>query len=292
MKKRFSTIILIVVFLVGLSLLLYPTVSNYWNSFHQSRAIAGYVDEVQNLDEKRYSQIWDAAVSYNDKLAKSLRTLTLNDEQKEEYNNTLNVSDNGIMGYIEIPVIECYLPIYHGAEDEVLQVAVGHMEGTSLPTGGSNTHCVLSGHRGLPSAELFTDLDKMAPGDIFTINVLNETLTYEVYEILTVLPHEVGFLKIEKDRDLCTLVTCTPYGVNTHRLLVKAQRIENLEDAPAVRVVADAVRIDPIIVAPVIAVPILLILLVVLLVQPKKKKTKSGPIDDRNHEDSGADAVP
>ncbi|MBE6984469.1 MAG: class C sortase [Ruminococcaceae bacterium] len=272
MKKRISTILLILVFLVGLSLLLYPTISNYWNSRHQSKAIAGYVEEVYNMQEEKCRILWNDAVAYNEALSKIGNQWTVGDDFRANYRKQLDISGNGIMGYIEIPDIGCSLPIYHGTDDSVLQIAVGHLEGTSLPAGGLGSHCVLSGHRGLPSADLFTDIDKLAPGDVFTLNVLDQTLTYEVFEILTVLPHELDALKIESDRDLCTLVTCTPYGINTHRLLVKAQRIENAEETVLVRVTADAMQIEPIIVAPVIAVPMLLVLFVILLVQPKKKK--------------------
>lgn len=272
MKKHLSTVILILVFIVGLSLLLYPAISDYWNSLHQSRAIAGYVEEVRNLDEERYAQIRAAAENYNQQLALKGNTFVLDEQTREDYNRQLNISGSGIMGYIDIPQINCYMPIYHSTQDAVLQIGAGHIEGTSLPIGGENTHSVLSGHRGLPSAKLFTDLDKMKVGDTFTFNVLNETLTYQVYEILTVLPHEVDSLKIEKGRDLCTLVTCTPYGVNTHRLLVKGERVENAAQQQTVRVTSDAQKIDPVIVASILAVPMLLILLVILLAQPRKKK--------------------
>lgn len=272
MKKRISTIILILVFLVGLSLLLYPTISNYWNERHQSRAIASYVQDVQDLSKAKCDIIWQQAQQYNQSVSKLGNQWILSDEQRAKYSQQLDISGNGIMGYIEIPDIGCSLPIYHGTEDSVLQIAVGHLEGTSLPVGGLSSHCVLSGHRGLPSADLFTDIDKLAPGDVFTLNVLDQTLTYEVFEILTVLPHEVNELKIENNKDLCTLVTCTPYGVNTHRLLVKAQRIENAAVETTVRVTADALQIEPVIVAPIIAVPMLLTLFIVLLFQPKKKK--------------------
>ncbi len=272
MKQRISTILLILVFLVGLSLLLYPTISNYWNSRHQSKAIAGYVEEVYNLQEEKCDLLWESALDYNRELSKVGNQWSIGGEQRARYTNELDISGNGIMGYIEIPDISCSLPVYHGTKDAVLQIAVGHLEGTSLPVGGENSHCVLSGHRGLPSAELFTNVDKLAPGDLFMLNVLDQTLTYEVYEILTVLPNQVDALGIEKGKDLCTLVTCTPYGVNTHRLLIKGQRTANIDEAVTVRVTADAMQIEPVIVAPILAVPMLLVLLVVLLVKPKKKK--------------------
>lgn len=272
MKKRLYTVILIIILLIGLSLLLYPTISFRWNALHQSRAIANYVEAIQSLDEADYERIWNNAVEYNKKVSETGNNVTLPDELQEEYNSTLNAAGNGIMGYIEIPSISCFLPVYHGTQEDVLQVAVGHIEGSTLPVGGASTHCVLSGHRGLPSARLFTDLDKLIPGDIFTVNVLDKTLTYEVEEILTVLPHELDELKIEENQDLCTLVTCTPYGVNSHRLLIKAHRVPNLEEQTHVRVVAEAMQIEPIIVASVIAIPVLLLLLIILLLQPKKRK--------------------
>ena len=261
-KKDFSTIALIIVFFVGVSVLLYPTVSDYWNSRHQSQAIATYADSVENMDEQDYEKLWDAAVSYNQKLFQSGHGLGLKDEEKEEYNKLLDVSGTGIMSYIEIPKIKCSLPVYHGTDEGVLQIAVGHIEGSSLPVGGLNTHCVLSGHRGLPSAKLFSNLDKLEEGDIFMIRTLDQTLTYEVDQIRIVLPDEVEDLKIEEGKDLCTLVTCTPYGINTHRLLVRGHRVANQEEAEAVRVTADAMLVDNRIVAMCIAVPVLVLLLI------------------------------
>ena len=271
-KSAFSTIILILVFLAGLSLLLYPTVSDYWNSLHQSRAITEYAEQVANLDNDAYEQLWADARSYNRTLLDKADRYEMSDEEREEYESLLNVSGNGIIGYIEISKIGCSLPIYHGTDEAVLQIAVGHIEGTSLPTGGETTHCVLSGHRGLPSAKLFTDLDQLAAGDTFVLRVLDETLTYEVDQILIVEPYEMNALEIEEGKDYCTLVTCTPYGINTHRLLVRGHRIDNLEEAKTIRVTADAMQIEPVIVAPLVAVPMLLLLLVGLLVSTRKKK--------------------
>ena len=271
-KKDFSTIALIVVFFVGVSVLLYPTVSDYWNSLHQSQAIATYADSVENMDEQDYEKLWDAAVSYNQKLFQSGHGLGLKDEEKEEYNKLLDVSGTGIMSYIEIPKIKCSLPIYHGTDEGVLQIAVGHIEGSSLPVGGLNTHCVLSGHRGLPSAKFFSNLDKLEEGDIFMIRTLDQTLTYEVDQIRIVLPDEVEDLKIEEGKDLCTLVTCTPYGINTHRLLVRGHRVANQEEAEAVRVTADAMQVDNRIVAICIAVPVLVLLLIYVAFGGRRRK--------------------
>ena len=274
-KGNFTTLLLILVLLAGLSLLLYPSVSDYWNSFHQTRAIATYAEKVANLNQDQYDEIWAAAESYNASLTDRVNAYLLSDAQKEEYQQLLNVSGLGVMGYIEIPSIDCSLPIYHGTEESVLQIAVGHLEWSSLPVGGESTHCVLSGHRGLPSAKLFTNLDKLREGDIFLLRILDEVLTYEVDQILIVEPQEVGALQIVEGQDYCTLVTCTPYGINTHRLLVRGHRIDNVEEAKTVRVTADAIQIEPLLVAPIVAIPILLLLLILLLL-PKRPKTKHG----------------
>ncbi|MDY4970485.1 MAG: class C sortase [Lachnospiraceae bacterium] len=274
MRKHLTTIILILVLLTGFSLLLYPTVSDYWNSFHQSRAIASYAEEVAQLDDTDYEKLWADAQAYNQTLAGKTNRYSMSDSERETYEKLLNVSGNGIIGYIEIPSIKCSLPVYHGTDEGVLQIAVGHIEGSSLPVGGESTHCVLSGHRGLPSAKLFTDLDKLVVGDDFIIRVLDETLTYEVDQIRIVLPDELDDLEIVEGKDYCTLVTCTPYGINTHRLLVRGHRVENRKDAGNVRVTADAMQIDPLLVAPVVAAPILLVLLMLLLIPRRQKKTR------------------
>ena len=273
-KSNFTTVILILVMIAGLSLLLYPSVSDYWNSFHQTQAIASYAEEVSGLNEVEYNKLWAEAQAYNEKLAKQDSIFMLPEAQKKEYTKLLDISGTGIMGYIEIPSIRCSLPIYHGTEESALQIAVGHLEWSSLPVGGESTHCVLSGHRGLPSAKLFTNLDQLKEGDVFMLRVLDEVLTYEVDQILIVEPQETGALTIEAGKDLCTLVTCTPYGINTHRLLVRGHRIENLEDANSIYVTADAMQIEPLIVAPVLAVPILLLLLIAVML-PGGGKAKS-----------------
>ena len=271
MRKHLSTILLLFILLIGLSLLLYPTVSDYWNSFHQTRAIATYAENVAKLDNNQYDQLWEEARAYNEALCFRSNPYYLSEEQKAQYESLLDVSGLGVMGYIEIPEIDVSLPIYHGTEESVLQVAVGHLDWTSLPVGGESTHCVLSGHRGLPSAKLFTNLDKLQTGDIFMLRVLDNVLTYEVDQILIVEPQETGVLRIEEGKDYCTLVTCTPYGINTHRLLVRGHRIDNLEEVKTVRVTADAVQIEPMLVAPMVAIPILLVLLLLLLPRRRKK---------------------
>ncbi len=273
MKKHLSTIILILIFLVGLSLMLYPTVADYWNDLHQSKAIASYAEEVANIDTDKYEHLWQAAVEYNRTLLGRSNAYLLSDEQKETYKELLNIGGNGIMGYIEIPSIGVSLPVYHGTDDAVLQIAIGHLEWTSLPVGGESTHSVVSGHTGLPSAKLFTNLNQLAAGDTFLFRILDETLTYEVDQILIVLPHETDALLVQEGRDLCTLVTCTPYGINSHRLLVRGHRVENAEIAKTIRVTADAMQIDPVIVAPIVAVPILLLLGVYVLFGGGKRKS-------------------
>lgn len=274
MKKKgnFTTILLFLIMLAGLSLLLYPSVSDYWNSFHQTRAIATYAEEVANLNRDLYDEIWAAADLYNASLTDRDNAYLLSDAQKEEYQQLLNVSGLGVMGYIEIPGIDCSLPIYHGTEESVLQIAVGHLEWTSLPVGGESTHCVLSGHRGLPSAKLFTNLDRLEVGDLFMLRILDEVLTYEVDQILIVEPQDTEALQIVEGMDYCTLVTCTPYGINTHRLLVRGHRTDNVEEARTVRVTADAIQIEPLLVAPIVALPMLLLLLVILLLPRRRKK--------------------
>ena len=240
--KNTSTIVLLVILLVGLSLLLYPTVSNYWNSFRQTRAIGSYMELVSNIDIEEYNRILNSARDYNQK-NKDRKLWSLTDEERELYNKELNLDGNGIMGYINIPAVNCTLPIYHGTSDSVLQIAIGHLENSSLPVGGESTHCVVSGHRGLPSALLFTNLDQLIVGDVFELHVLDELLTYEVDQIRIVDPEDITELTIEEGSDLCTMITCTPYGVNSHRLLVRGHRVEN-RIVSDVRVSADALQID------------------------------------------------
>lgn len=271
-KKNGLTMILVAVFLMGLGLILYPTVSDYWNSLHQSKAVVSYVENVTNIDDEKYEELWQDAAAYNERLGESGIQWLLTDEEKEEYNELLKIDDSGIMAYIDIPVINCSLPIYHGTEESVLQVAVGHIEGTSLPVGGESSHCVVSGHRGLPSARIFTDLDKLVEGDTFLIHTLDATLTYEVDQIRIVEPTDLSDLQIEEGKDLCTLVTCTPYGINTHRLLVRGHRVANEEEVQEVRVSADATQVDPVQVAPFLAVPLLLLLVVWMLIATRRKR--------------------
>ena len=275
MKNKLTTILLILALFAGLSLLLYPTVSD-WNSLHASQAVADYAENVRNLEAEKYEQVLQDAKSYNQMLPYKQTTFALSEEEKEAYDALLDISGTGVMGYIEIPTVNISLLVYHGTEDAVLQIAVGHLEWSSLPVGGESTHCVLSGHRGLPSAKLFTNLDKLVAGDKFIMRVLDEVLTYEVDQILIVEPTDVSTLMIEAGKDLCTLVTCTPFGINSHRLLVRGHRIENQDEAQAIRVTSDAIQIEPLIVAPAVALPMLLVLLVILLVSGGKTKSAGG----------------
>lgn len=279
MKKHSTTLLLFVVLFVGLALLLYPSISDLWNSLHQSRAVATYTQALKAGEDTDYSPYWEEARAYNERLKGIHITDRLNMRglSYEEYNRMLRVGDSSVLGVIEIPEIALTLPLYHGTSEQVLQVAVGHLTGTSMPTGGPGTHSAFSAHRGLPSAKLFTNLDQLTYGDIFTLRVLDEYLTYEIDQILIVLPHQVDALAIEEGKDYCSLITCTPYGVNSHRLIIRGHRIENSLAAQAARVASEAVLIDPMIVAPVVAAPMLLVLLVIMLIStdPKRKKKKA-----------------
>lgn len=269
MRKKLGNFILVLILLVGVGLLVYPTFSDWWNSFHQTRAIAGYTAQVANMDKEDFDRMWAEAEAFNEYLKERPSRFMLTDEELERYNSILDVTGTGIMGYIDIPSIKVSLPIYHGTEESILQIAIGHITGTSFPIGGEGTHCAVSGHRGLPSAKLFTDIDKLTAGDKFLLQILDRTLTYEVDQIRIVLPQELQDLEIDPYQDYCTLITCTPYGVNTHRLLVRGHRVDN-DDTDASRVTADAMRFEPVIVAPLVAAPILFILLIYMLISTSK----------------------
>lgn len=218
---------LVIVLIGGLGLIAYPSVADWWNRMHQSYAVAGYVAKTNDMSKAEKKKLLDAAHAYNLKLAATSDRWHMNDEQKHEYNETLDITGTGIMGYVTIPRIKVKLPIYHGTDEGVLQVATGHLAGTSLPVGGPTTHAVISGHTGLPSARLFTGLDELAKGDTFAFHVLDDTYTYQVDQIKVVLPDNLSALNIRTSLDFATLITCTPYGVNSHRLLVRGHRIPN-----------------------------------------------------------------
>lgn len=274
MKKRksISTIIFVLVFLIGLSVMLYPTISDIINSISQSKSITGYQNDVSLMNEKDYSKLIEEATAYNQSLIGNDSRFLPTPEETEAYMQLLKIGQTGLLGYIDIGKINVHLPIYHSVSNAVLEIGVGHLEGSSLPIGGKATHSILSGHRGLPSARLFTDLDKVEIGDTFVLNILDETLTYEVVEINTVEPSEVESLAIDPQRDLCTLVTCTPYGVNSHRLLVTGSRVDNelTDKAPTKHITADAIQIEPLYVAPVLAVPLLVIMLLFMLARYRR----------------------
>lgn len=264
MKKHLSSIILFLVFAAGLSIFLYPSISNYVNSKHQSHAIASYDEALAKLSTTDYSKFWTAAKEYNRQLADRSTDFNLTDSEMKEYDSLLDPTGTGVMGHLEIESIGVDLPIYHGVTDSVLQVGIGHLPGSSLPTGGESTHCVLSGHRGLPSSKLLSDLDQMVVGDTFLVHIMDQTFAYQVDQINIVLPDETEGLAITKGMDYCTLVTCTPYGVNTHRLLVRGKRVDYKEESRLI-VPADASKYSPLLIAPFLAIPILVILFIYVM---------------------------
>lgn len=273
---RLSTIILIIIFLVGLSVMLYPIISNWWNERVSSKVISNYKETVAQMDSGEIERLINEAHDYNDQLA-GLYAPFINYEQISGYDDILNVSGTGIMGYITIPVIRAEFPIYHGTSEEVLNVAAGHLQGSSFPVGGADTHAVISAHRGLPSAKLFTDLDKLVEGDTFTITIFDQVYTYEVERIRTVKPDQVEELAIVPEKDYVTLMTCTPYGVNTHRLLLRSRRIETVYDETevTVRVTPDALQVDPMLVVPIIFTVFVIILIFIWIIGGRMKKRKT-----------------
>ena len=285
-NHRVSNLILVLIFLIGAAIVAYPTFSEYWNSLHQSRAIMGYAQRVAELTNEEYETIWNAALDYNQRLLDLPNRWLIDhdDALSEDYDSQLNADGTGNMGFITIPKINVNLPVYHGTSDAVLQTSIGHIAGTSLPSGSSHTneedflipdyasHSVLSGHRGLPSARLFSDLDAMEVGDLFYLTILDQTLTYEVDQITVIEPEDLTQMEIIPGRDLCTLMTCTPYGINTHRLLVRGSRIENEKKKLNVRITADGLRIDPLYVAPFIAVPVLVLMVFWVLIMTSGRK--------------------
>lgn len=274
MKKRLTTILAVLVFITGLSLLLYPTVSNYFNSLHQSKVVSHYSDALEKMDEAQKQAAIDAAVQYNALLVSNDARFTPSEEETRLYNSLLNPDGTGMMGYITIPEIRCKLAIYHSVDDSVLQVGVGHLEGSSLPVGGSSTHCVISGHRRLPSARLFTDIDRLEKGDLFYLHVYGKVLAYEVDKISVVEPEDYGPLEIEEGKDLCTLLTCTPYGINTQRLMVRGHRVvDSLYDES--NITSDAARVDTLVVASCVGVVLMLVGIVVSKIWRLKGREKN-----------------
>ena len=286
-KHRVSNLILVLILLAGVAIAGYPAFSDYWNSMHQSRAIMGYAERVAELTNDEYITVWEDALDYNRRLASDPNPWAMTDEDIDDYERQLNVDGTGNIGFISIPRIDVNLPIYHGTSDAVLQTSIGHIDGTSLPAGSIHpdpddydkveyaSHSVLSGHRGLPSAKLFSDLDVLEEGDVFYLTILDQTLTYQVDKITVILPEDSSELVLFPGKDYCTLMTCTPYGINTHRLLVRGVRVENDKELIDVRVTADALKIEPLYVVPFIAGPVLLLMILwVVLFAGRKKKSR------------------
>ena len=288
MRKHKTVIFLTIGFLVGICVLLYPAFSDFWNSKTQSRAITDYESVLDNLDENDYNAIFERAHAYNKALYETNYPL-IDYKNVPGYYDTLRITDNDMIGYLKIDRIGVELPIYHGTSDDVLNRGVGHLEGSSLPIGGENTHSIMSAHRGLPSSKLFTDLDRMEIGDTFQIIVLDQVLTYQVDFIKTIEPNDVSDLQIIKGRDYCTLFTCTPYGINTHRLLVRGVRIETAKEKPIIYVSNEAFRIEPLLVTPAVAAPMLLVLLIHLLV---KYREPPKTVQQNKNEGGGTESEP
>ena len=280
MKNKLTTVLLVLVFLAGLSLLLYPTVSNYYNSVHQTQAILDYAQNVDALEQEAYEALWAEAEEYNQAMARERRyAIPLGYEDR--YTSMLDASGRGVMAYVEIPSIEVTLPIMHGTSDSVLEKAVGHLEWSSLPIGGESTHCVISGHRGLPSSELFTNIDHLEIGDIFYIHVLGQTLEYWVDNIAVVLPNEYELLGITQGQDYVTLLTCTPYGINSHRLLVRGSRVfrDETTQSPDLILKNEVESIDMMVLLPVLLVALSAVVFITVAITGSKKKRRK----DKNH---------
>lgn len=274
-RNILSTIFIALILTIGIGLLLYPTVSNWWNEMHQSRAIADYTSAVENLKETDYDALRKEAEQYNADLRNEESKFVPTDEMSERYFKLLDIGGNGIMGYIEIPSINVKLPIYHGTDEAVLQIATGHIQGSSVPVGGPSTHAAISGHRGLTSAKLFTQLDKVTEGDMFYIHILNEILAYQVDQINVVLPNEMDLLAIEDNKDFCTLITCTPYGVNSHRLLVRGARTEMpTEETEQIMLPAETTQDEGVSPAVIGAVVLIVLLVISVAIYAKWQHTK------------------
>ena len=272
MRKSKATIVMLIIFIIGILTLLYPTISNYYNEKSQSKMIYDYENIINSTNTINFKEVKEQAINYNNQLSKLYEPL-LSYDSLNNYQEVLNIDQKGMMGYLTIDKLKVELPIYHGTSNEVLNNGVGHLEGSSFPIGGSSTHSVLSAHRGLPSAKLFSNLDKLAIGDTFKITILDETLVYQVDKISIVKPNEKDNLEIESNKDYVTLLTCTPYGINTHRLLVRGIRIN--EDTKKLYLVTEGFKINKLIVVPIMTIPIILLLIIFLLIKPIKKSDNS-----------------
>ena len=282
-NSKFTTFILILIFFLGLSVMLYPAISSFWNARTQSQAIIDYDKMIAEMPEEDYSKLFKEAEDYNQKL-KTLQFPLIEYEEIGNYDEILNVTGTGMMGYITIEKIGVELPVYHGTEENVLSIAAGHLKGTSFPIGGKGNHSVVSAHRGFPNAVLFTHLDRMEIGDEFTFTILDREITYRVDQIKTVLPGETQDMLMVPGEDYCTLLTCTPYGINTHRLLVRGVSIENKE-VKNIHISSEAYQVDTLIVTPIVALPILLILMIIVLLKPVRKDAEDDIGDELEWED-------
>lgn len=285
MRNNKTVYYMLIGFLVGISILLYPFISDFWNSKRQTRAIVNYESVLEELEDEDYTAVFERAHAYN-KALYNLRDPLVHYEEVEGYFDTLNVTKDQMIGYIKIDRINVELPIYHGTSESVLSQGVGHFQGSSLPVGGKNTHSILSAHRGLPSSKLFTDLDRVEIGDTFEIVILDQIFTYQVDQIKVIDPTETGDLYIIEGEDYCTLLTCTPYGINTHRLLVRGVRVETIKEKPLIYISNEAFRIDPLIVTPAVAAPMLFVFLIHLLVKYREppQQNKQEEIGGENDE--------
>ena len=272
MRSKKSTVILLILFIIGMSLLLYPSISNYWNSKTQSEAIINYEAMLAACKPEDYTAVFEEAHAYNRELADLPFPLKDHTQIDEKYWKALDISGTGMMGYLTIPKINEELPVYHGTSEAVLSTAAGHFQGSSLPIGGESTHSVVSAHRGLPTALLFTHLDRLEPGDTFTFTILDRVLTYEVDQVRIVEPNDITLIQIEEGKDYCTLLTCTPYGINTHRLLVRAHQVDASQKS-SIYVANEAYRVDPMIVMPIAALPFIFMWLLYVLFVPVSKES-------------------
>ncbi len=293
-KNRIFNIVIVLIFLVGAAVLLYPTVSNLWNEYRNAQLVSQYEQTVSALPDEDRQRLWNDAADYNKVHTQNViaDAFTADEETSKEYNSLLNFTDSGVMGYIEIPAINVKLPVFHGTGKKALEQGCGHVMGTSLPVGGESSHCVLAAHRGLPSAKLFTDADLLKVGDRFTLTVLDEKLAYEIDQILTVLPEELDALGIEEGCDYVTLVTCTPYGVNTHRLLIRGHRVAYTDEAEDVhtameRLAGSSLAIKLLIITVVIMLMLSLILIAIFRKKHKKEKPAEEKVSDKGNSAGG-----
>lgn len=295
LRSVLETVFMILFFAAGIGLMVYPHFSDWWNDLHQSKAIATYERATRNLSGEEKQAMWDKACAFNEELLTFPDRYHMTDEERQEYEDTLDVSGTGIMGYIEIAEQGIYLPIYHDTSEGVLQIATGHLAGSSLPVTTDTMHCVITGHTGLPSAELFTNIDRMKEGDTFKLIVLGRVITYEVDQISVVLPSEVQNLQIEDGKNYCTLVTCTPYGINTHRLLVRGRWVsteleEDADGEPSIDVSDGAVnRMNLMLASPYIAAGAAFLVFIALVVRAvrKRKRNKTGKAHATGHPHEG-----